>query len=61
MQIYTVDLLEERLNAMYRLVTEGRFSDALRQANAILHIIPLTVVDSRRGVDEIKEVLSIAR
>ena len=46
---------------MYRSVTEGRFSEALRQVNTILHIIPLTVVDSRREVDEVKELISIAR
>ena len=61
MQIYTLDMLDERLSAVYKSVTEGKFSDALRQVNIILHIIPLTVVDSRRGVDELKELLSIAR
>lgn len=54
-------MLDERLAAMYKSVTEGKFTDALRQVNTILHIIPLTVVDSRRGVDELKELLSIAR
>ena len=61
LQIYSLDRLDERLAAMYKSVTEGKFTDALRQVNAILHIIPLTVVDSRRGVDELKELLSIAR
>lgn len=61
MQIYNLSMLEERLKAMYRSVTEGRFSEALRQVNTILHIIPLTVVDSRREVDEVKELISIAR
>ena len=61
LQIYNLSMLEERLKAMYRSVTEGRFSEALRQVNTILHIIPLTVVDSRREVDEVKELISIAR
>lgn len=46
---------------MYKSVTEGKFSEALRQVQTILHIIPLTVVDSRREVDELKELISIAR
>lgn len=61
LQIYSLGVLEERLKAMYRSVTEGKFSEALRLVNQILHIIPLTVVDSRREVDELKELISIAR
>ena len=34
-------------------------SDA--QVTAMLHIIPLTVVESRREVDELKELITIAR
>jgi len=54
-------MLTERLKGVYKSVTEGKFSEALRQVNTILHIIPLTVVDGRREVDELKELLSIAR
>jgi hypothetical protein len=46
---------------MYRTVTEGKFSEALRQVNGILWAIPLTVVDSRREVDDVKELLSIVK
>jgi coatomer protein complex subunit alpha (xenin) len=59
--IYNLDMLSERLKGVYKSVTEGKFSEALRLVNVILHIIPLTVVDGRREVDELKELLSIAR
>ena len=50
-----------RAQAVYRAVTEGKFSEALRQVNGILCAIPLTVVESRREVDDVKELLSIAK
>lgn len=46
---------------MYRAVTDGKFGEALRQVNMILAIVPLTVVNTRHEVDELKEVISIAR
>ena len=46
---------------MYRSVTDGKFSEALRQVNALLAVIPLTVVATRHEVDELKELISIAR
>ena len=46
---------------MYKAVTDGKFGEALRQVNTILAIIPLTVVNTRHEVDELKEVISIAR
>ena len=36
-------------------------SDALRAFNAILHVIPLVVVASRKEADDVKELLGIAR
>lgn len=36
-------------------------SEALRQFNAILHIIPLLVVGSRKEADEVRELVAIAR
>ena len=36
-------------------------SEALRQFNAILHIIPLLVVASRKEADEVRELVAIAR
>ncbi|RMZ57579.1 hypothetical protein APUTEX25_001779, partial [Auxenochlorella protothecoides] len=51
----------EALRRAYRAVTEGKFSDALRLIDGILHAVPLVVVDSRKGVDEVRELLGIAR
>jgi len=61
LQVYTLAQLEEQLKKAYRTVTEGKFGEALRAFNAILHVIPLVVVDTRKEVDEVKELLSIAR
>ncbi|KAK9839869.1 hypothetical protein WJX81_007554 [Elliptochloris bilobata] len=60
-QPLSLALLEAKLQAMYRTVTEGKFSEALRQVNSILWSIPLTVVESRREVDDVKELLSIVK
>ncbi|KAI7840084.1 hypothetical protein COHA_006214 [Chlorella ohadii] len=51
----------EQLKKAYRTVTEGKFSEALRLFNAILHIVPLLVVASRKEADEMRELVSIAR
>ncbi|PKU81497.1 coatomer subunit alpha-1 [Dendrobium catenatum] len=53
--------MDEKLKAAYRTTTEGRFPEALRLFLNILHIIPLVVVDSRREVDEVKELIEIAK
>jgi coatomer subunit alpha len=59
--VYNLTGLEELLKKGYRSVTEGKFNDALSRFNAILHIIPLLVVDTRREVDDVKELLGIAK
>ena len=61
MQPYSLGMLEDKLKAMYKSVTEGKFSEALRQVNVLLALIPLTIVDTRREVDELKELIAIAR
>ncbi|CAH9067833.1 unnamed protein product [Cuscuta epithymum] len=53
--------LEEKLKGGYRLTTQGKFSEALRNFVNILHTIPLVVVESRREVDEVKEVIAIVK
>ncbi|EFN59251.1 hypothetical protein CHLNCDRAFT_137537 [Chlorella variabilis] len=50
--VYSLGQLEEQLKKAYRTVTEGKFSEALRLFNAILHVIPLLVVGSRKEADE---------
>ncbi len=57
----TLPAQEESLVKAYRLVTEGKFADALTAFDDILHSIPLLVVDSRKEADEVKELLAIAR
>jgi coatomer protein complex subunit alpha (xenin) len=52
---YSLPLLEAKLRAMYKHVTEGKFSEGLRSADALLHLVPLTVRRRRRrsfGVSE---------
>ncbi len=61
LQIFNLSLLEEQLSAMYKSMTDGKFTDGLRQTNALLHRIALTVVDSRKEVDDLKELLGIVR
>ncbi|KAK2079848.1 hypothetical protein QBZ16_002243 [Prototheca wickerhamii] len=39
----------------------GKFSEALRLVEGILHAIPLLVVDSRKEVDHVRELLDVAR
>ncbi|KAH0755995.1 hypothetical protein KY290_026265 [Solanum tuberosum] len=53
--------LEEKLKTAYRATTSGKFSDALRLFLSILHTIPLIVVESRREVDEVKELIVIVK
>jgi hypothetical protein len=52
--LYTVSYLEDQLKAAYKLVTEGKFSDALKVFIRMLQIVPLMVVDSRKEVDEVR-------
>ncbi|XP_042451740.1 coatomer subunit alpha-1-like [Zingiber officinale] len=53
--------MDEKLKAAYRATTDGKFPEALRLFLNILYTIPLIVVDSRREVDEVKELIEIAR
>lgn len=41
------------MKAAYKLVTEGKFSDALKVFVRMLQIVPLMVVDTRKEVDEV--------
>ncbi|KAK6245497.1 WD40 repeat - like 10 [Theobroma cacao] len=53
--------LEEKLKAGYKATTSGKFTEALRLFLSILHTIPLIVVDSRREVDDVKELIIIVK
>ncbi|KAJ8762252.1 hypothetical protein K2173_007408 [Erythroxylum novogranatense] len=59
--VFNFSQLEERLKAGYKATTSGKFTEALRQFLSILHTIPLIVVDSRREVDEVKELIIIVK
>lgn len=59
--VFNFSQLEEKLKAGYKATTSGRFSEALRGFLNILHTIPLIVVESRREVDEVKELIIIVK
>lgn len=59
--VFSFSQLEEKLKASYKATTTGKFTEALRLFLSILHTIPLIVVDSRREVDEVKELITIVK
>ncbi|KAK2971508.1 hypothetical protein RJ640_020914 [Escallonia rubra] len=59
--VFNFSQLEDKLKAGYKATTAGKFSEALRLFLGILHTIPLIVVESRREVDEVKELITIAK
>ncbi|KAL6649011.1 hypothetical protein ACP70R_013235 [Stipagrostis hirtigluma subsp. patula] len=59
--VFSFSQMDDKLKAAYKATTEGKFPEALRQFLNILHTIPLLVVDSRREVDEVKELIEIVR
>lgn len=59
--IFKFSQLEEKLKAGYKATTAGKFTEALRLFLGILHTIPLIVVESRREVDEVKELIIIVK
>ncbi|KAE9621134.1 putative coatomer, alpha subunit protein [Lupinus albus] len=58
---FKLSQLDEKLKAGYKLTTAGKFTEALRTFVDILHTIPLVVVESRREVDEVKELVIIEK
>ncbi|CAL0302546.1 unnamed protein product [Lupinus luteus] len=58
---FKLSQLDEKLKAGYKSTTAGKFTDALRTFISILHTIPLVVVESRREVDEVKELIIIVK
>ncbi|KAM7479344.1 hypothetical protein LguiA_027557 [Lonicera macranthoides] len=59
--VFNFSQLEEKLKAGYKATTTGNFTGALRLFLSILHTIPLIVVESRREVDEVKELIVIVK
>ncbi|KAJ1404216.1 WD40/YVTN repeat-like-containing domain superfamily [Sesbania bispinosa] len=58
---FKLSQLDEKLKAGYKLTTAGKFTEALRTFVNILHTIPLIVVESRREVDDVKELVIIVK
>ncbi|XP_059647627.1 coatomer subunit alpha-1-like [Cornus florida] len=59
--VFDFSRLDEKLRAGYKATTAGKFTEALRFFLSILHTIPLIVVESRRNVDEVKELIIIVK
>ncbi|KAJ7946016.1 Coatomer, alpha subunit [Quillaja saponaria] len=59
--VFSFSQLEKQLKDGYRATTSGKFTEALRLFTNILHTIPLIVVESRREVDEVKELIIIVK
>ncbi|KAF5734159.1 coatomer subunit alpha-1 [Tripterygium wilfordii] len=59
--VFNFSQLEEKLKLGYKATTTGKFTEALRVFISILHTIPLIVVESRREVDEVKELIIIVK
>ncbi|KAI3777467.1 hypothetical protein L1987_47267 [Smallanthus sonchifolius] len=59
--VFNFSQLEDKLKAGYKATTAGKFTEALRIFMSILHTIPLIVVESRREVDEVKELVIIVK
>ncbi|KAF5182466.1 Coatomer subunit alpha [Thalictrum thalictroides] len=59
--VFNFSRLDEKLKTAYRATTDGKFAEALRLFLNILQSIPLTVVYSRREVDEVKEMILLAK
>jgi coatomer protein complex subunit alpha (xenin) len=56
-----LDELSQRLQACYRLTTEGKFGDAVTKLRQILLGVPLLVVDSKQKVAEAQQLVEICR
>ena len=59
--VSSLPLLEDRLKLAYKTTTEGKFGEALKMFQGIIHSIAVLLVETRREVDEVRELLGIAR
>jgi coatomer protein complex subunit alpha (xenin) len=59
--VFDFSQLEAKLKSGYKATTAGKLSEALRVFLSILQTIPLVVVESRREVDEVKELVIIVK
>jgi coatomer protein complex subunit alpha (xenin) len=61
MMPFQLPALKERLRLAYAAVTEGKFTDALRMFQAIMHSVLFVVVASATELNEARELLAVAR
>jgi len=54
-------LIDDRLKSAYRAVTAGKFNEALNNFLYIMHAIPFLVLQNKKEVNEVKELLGICR
>ncbi|PIA55942.1 hypothetical protein AQUCO_00700334v1 [Aquilegia coerulea] len=59
--VFSFSQLDEKLKAGHKATSGGKFTEALRIFKGILHTIPLIVVESRREVDEVRELIFKAK
>ncbi|TYH94473.1 hypothetical protein ES332_A12G043900v1 [Gossypium tomentosum] len=59
--VFNFSQLDDKLKAGYKATTAGKFTEALRLFLSILHTVPLIVVESGKEVDEVKELIIIAK
>eukprot|EP00210_Caulerpa_lentillifera_P008992 g8582.t1 len=59
--VFSLEMMEEEVKRGYKLVTAGKFADAMTIFTTMLHQIPLLVVETRKEVDDVKELISIAK
>jgi|TARA_B110000238_G_scaffold67658_1_gene74157 coatomer protein complex subunit alpha (xenin) len=57
----SLPILEERLKFAYKTTTEGKFGEALKLFQSIIHSTCVLLVETRREVDEVKELVQIAK
>lgn len=58
---FKMPAMEAALRSAYKSVTDGKFTDARDGFQSILTTLPLVAVESRRQVDEVKELVAICR
>jgi coatomer protein complex subunit alpha (xenin) len=58
--IYSLESLQTQLKMAYKLVTGGKFADALQAFTKLLYVSPFLIVQTHQEEDDVKEVMTIA-
>ncbi len=58
--LYKVESLEQQLKVAYKLVTGGKFTDAIDIFTKIIHMAPFLIVQSSKEEDAVKELVTVA-